>query len=192
MTLYPAIILLLSGSLAYLSQFTDTQTKRMMLNSCVIAVLVIGAIPPMLQVVGALKRAKGEDARSAAAAYLKSVTRADDTILVWGWESVIYFLAERGSPTRFALPFVFYLDTPYLDEYADTLLEEVKARPPAYIADLMDPEMPLIGGRAAETCLSGNQMGTQKMVDFLAYVCANYEPDRDFEEINIYKLRVDD
>jgi hypothetical protein len=190
-TLFPAMILIMAGSLAYLYQHPAIQMKKALLNSLLSAVLVVGSIPPLRQIANALSQPKGEDARSVTAAYLKSVTTPEDTILVWGWESVIYFLAERGSPTRFALPFAFYLDTPYLDEYADILLEEVTARPPAYIADLMDPSMPFIGGRPAETCLSGNQMGTQKLVDFLGFICANYEPDRNFDEINVYKLRVD-
>ncbi len=190
LTLFPACILVLAGSLAYLYQYAEIRTKPLMLNSLLVAALLTGSIPPLAQVVSALGAPSGADARSTTAAYLKTVTSPDDTILVWGWESVIYFLADRDAPTRFALPFAFYLDTPYLDDFADTLLQEVKAHPPAYIADLNDPSMPLIGGRPPETCVSGNQIGTQKMVDFLAYVCANYEPDRDFEEINIYKLRI--
>jgi len=188
--LFPAIILLLAGSLAYLYRCAETPSKQVMFNSLLVVVLVIGSFPPLNQVVTNLRKPAGEDARSTTAAYLKSVTTPQDTILVWGWESVIYFLAERESPTRFALPFALYVNTPYLDEYAGILLKEVQARPPAYIADLRDPGMPFIDGRPAETCVSGNQMSNQRMVDFLAFVCSNYEEDRSFETINIYKLRV--
>jgi hypothetical protein len=187
--LFPAIILLLAGSLAYLHRFAEIPTKQVMLNSLLVAVLVTGSFPPLRQVVISLSEPAGEDARSTTAAYLKSVTMPEDTILVWGWESVIYFLAERESPTRFALPFAFYLKTPYLDEYAGILLEEVQARPPAYIADLMDAGMPLIEGRPAETCLSGNRLENGRMIDFLAFVCSHYEYDRSIETINVYKLR---
>ena len=188
--LFPAIILLLAGSLAYLYRYAEIPTKQVILNSLLVAVLVTWSFPPLSQVVTNLSQPAGEDARSTAAAYLKSVTTPEDTILVWGWESVIYFLAERESPTRFALPFALYVDTQYLDEYAGILLKEVQARPPAYIADLRDPGMPFIDGRPAETCLYGNKMSNKRMVDFLAFVCSNYEEDRSFETINIYKLRV--
>jgi len=188
--LFPAIILLLAGSLATLYRSTEIQSKQVMLNSLLVAVLVIGSFPPLYQVATNLITPAGEDARSRAAAYLKSVTTPDDTILIWGWESVIYFLAQRESPTRFALPFALYVKTPYLDEFAGILLKEVEARPPAYIADLREPDMPFIDGRPAETCLSGNKMNTKRMVDFLAFVCSNYNEDRSFETINIYKLRV--
>ena len=191
LTLLPALILLLAGGLAYLYQHVESLIQQAALNSFLVAVMVTGSIPSMLQVVNSLSHPSGDDARSLTASYLKSVTEPEDTILVWGWESVIYFLAERESPTRFALPFAFYLDTPYKDEYAGILLKEVKARPPAYIADLMDPSMPFIGGRPEEKCVSGNRMENQRMVDFVAYICANYETDRDFGEINIYKLRED-
>src|SRR3990172_1225069 len=122
------------------------------------------------KVVIILNDAAGQDARSVTATYIKSVTTPEDTILVWGWESVIYFLAGRDSPTRFALPFALYLDTPYREEYAGLLLEEVQAHPPAYIVDLMDARMPLIEGRPAEACLSGNRLDSPRMVAFLAFV----------------------
>ena len=189
-SLFPGIILLLAGSLAYLYRYAEIPSKQLMLNTLLVAVLITGSYPPLNQVVANLKEPSGGDDRSRAAAYLKSVTTPQDTILVWGWESVIYFLAQRESPTRFALPFALYVDTPYLDEYSSILLKEVEARPPAYIADLRDPGMPLIDGRPADTCLSGNQMTNQGMVDFLAFVCANYQEDRNFETINLYKLRV--
>jgi hypothetical protein len=155
-----------------------------------VALLITGAFPPLNQIVTTLSAPAGDDARSKTAAYLKSVTSPEDTILVWGWESGIYFMAQRDSPTRFALPFALYVNSPYLDEYAGILLKEVQARPPAYIADLRNPEMPFIEGRPAETCLSGNHMISKRMVDFLAYVCANYKEDRGIDTINIYKLQV--
>ncbi len=139
--------------------------------------------------VASLNEPTGGDARSNTAAYLKKVTTPEDTITVWGWESVIYFLAQREAPTRFALPFAFYLDTPYLDEYASNLIKEVQARPPAFIVDLRDPGMPLIDGRTGDSCVSGNHMINQRMVDFLAFVCANYVEDRNFETYNIYRYK---
>ncbi len=154
-----------------------------MFNSLLVALLVTGAFPPLNQIVTSLSAPAGEDARSKTAAYLKAMTTPDETILVWGWESGIYFLAQRQSPTRFALPFALYVNSPYLDDYAGILLKEVQARPPAYIADLNNPEMPFIEGRPVETCLSGNHMLDQRMVDFLAYVCANYTEDRGIDTI---------
>jgi hypothetical protein len=187
---FPGIILLLAGILSYLYPFASNPSKRVMFNSLLVAVLVTGAFPPLNQIVTSLSAPAGDDARSKTAAYLKSMTSPEDTILVWGWESGIYFLAQRESPTRFALPFALYVNSPYLDEYAGILLKEVQARPPAYIADLRNPEMPFIEGRPPETCLSGNHMIDQRMVDFLAYVCANYKEDRSIDTINIYKLQI--
>ena len=157
---FPGIILLLAGSLAYLYPLVSNPSRRVMFNSLLVALLVTGAFPPLNQIVTSLSAPAGDDARSKTAAYLKAMTTPDDTILVWGWESGIYFLAQRQSPTRFALPFALYVNSPYLDDYAGILLKEVQARPPAYIADLNNPEMPFIEGRPVETCLSGNHMPT--------------------------------
>jgi len=186
---FPGIVLLLAGSLAYLYEYAGNPSDRLMFNSLLVAVLVTGSFPPMNQIITTLKAPGGDDARSMTAAYLKSMTTPQDTILVWGWESGIYFMAQRESPTRFALPFALYIKTPYQDEFARILLKEVEARPPAYIADIRNPEMPFIDGRPTETCLSGNQMTSQGMVDFLAYVCANYVEDRSIDTINIYRLK---
>ena len=187
-TLFPAVLLLLAGGLAYLYRVAETPTHQVLVNSLLIGILVAGSFPPLRQVVIVLSEPSGQDERSLTAAYLKSVTTPADTILVWGWESVIYFLAQRDSPTRFALPFALYLDTPYLDEYAGLLLAEVQAHPPAYIVDLMDARMPLIEGRPAEACLSGNRLDSPRLVDFLAFVCSHYEYNRRIQTINIYRL----
>jgi hypothetical protein len=186
---FMGITLLLAGSLAYLYQVVGNPSKKTLLNSLLVACLITGAFPSLHQVASNLVTPAGDDPRSLTAAYLKSATQPEDTILVWGWESGIYFMAQRQAPTRFALPFALYVNTPYLDEFTGILLKEVEARPPAFIADLRDPGMPFIDGRPAATCLSGNQMTNQGMVDFLAYICAHYEEDRSFDTINIYKLR---
>ena len=177
------------GLKAFTAAVENPLSRALLLNSLLVAALVIGAFPSLHQVASNLITPSGDDARSRTAAYFKSATKPGDTILVWGWESGIYFMAQRQSPTRFALPFALYVNTPYLDEFTAILLKEVQARPPAFIADLRDPGMPFIDGRPAATCLSGNQMTNQGMVDFLAYICAHYEEDRSFDTINIYKLR---
>jgi hypothetical protein len=187
-TLFPAVLLLLAGSLAYLYRVVETPARQALVNGLLIGILVTGSFPPLRQVVIVLSQPAGRDERSLTAAYLKSVTTPADTILVWGWESVIYFLAGRDSPTRFALPFALYLDTPYREEYAGLLLAEVQARPPAYIVDLLDARMPLIEGRPADTCLSGNRLDSPRLVDFLAFVCSHYEYNRRIQTINIYRL----
>jgi len=190
--LFPAVILLLAGGLAYVYRILEIPTRQVLVNGLLLATLVTGSFPPLRQVAVSLSDPAGQDARSLTAAYLKSVTTPSDTILVWGWESVIYFLAERGAPTRFALPFALYLDTPYRDEYARLLLAEVQARPPKYIVDLLEARMPLIEGRPPDTCLSGNRLDSPRMVDFLAFVCAHYVYHRRVKTIDIYRLSGDD
>ena len=190
--LFPAVILLMAGGLAYVYRILEIPTRQVLVNGLLLATLVTGSFPPLRQVAVSLSDPAGQDARSLTAAYLKSVTTPSDTILVWGWESVIYFLAERSAPTRFALPFALYLDTPYQDEYARLLLAEVQARPPKYIVDLLEARMPLIESRPPATCLSGNRLDSPRMVDFLAFVCAHYVYHRRVKTIDIYRLSGDD
>lgn len=189
--LFPATILVLAGSLAYLYRAIETPARQALVNGLLVGILVAGSFPALRQVVVSLSEPGGQDPRSLTARYLKSVTSPGDPILVWGWESGIYFLADRDAPTRFALPFALYLDTPYLEEYAALLLKEVQAHPPEYIVDLLDARMPLIESRPEDTCLSGSRLDSPGMLKFLDFVCSHYRYDRRVHEINIYKLRED-
>ncbi|MBE3143360.1 MAG: hypothetical protein IMZ61_05475, partial [Planctomycetes bacterium] len=57
--LFPAIILLLAGSLAYLYRYAETPSKQVMLNSLLVVVLVIGSFPPLNQAVNNLRKPAG-------------------------------------------------------------------------------------------------------------------------------------
>lgn len=184
-SLFPALILLLAGGLAVIQPVA----RRLWLNSALIAVLMVTGFAPMLQI-GTYLRQPGEgDARSAAASYLQSVTRPDQPILVWGWESGIYFLAQRQAPTRFAFPFALYQASPYQEYYAGILLRDLQQNPPAYILDLLDAGMPLIEGRPAETCATGSRLESAGLQAVLNYVCEHYAFDRTLEGYNLYRLK---
>lgn len=57
--LFPAIILLLAGSLATLYRSTEIQSKQVMLNSLLVAALVTGSFPPLYQVATNFNHARG-------------------------------------------------------------------------------------------------------------------------------------
>jgi hypothetical protein len=187
-SLFPALFLLLAGGLTYLNQIIGHTTKPVILNCLLAALLISGSFAPGLHIWTYLSEPGTRDTRSETAAYLNSVTAPQDKILVWGWESVVYFLAEREPPTRYGFQFPAYLDSPYKQAVLTTLLEDIKAEPPLYIADTMDAGMPLVEGRLGDECLSGSRMDDAQLLAIISFVCSNYKFDRKIGNINIYKL----
>ena len=188
-SLFPAVFLLFAGGLAYLYSVAARASNTLILNALLAAVLVMGAFGPALQMYTFLTHPGRGDARFVAAAYLKAATTPEDKILVWGWESVIYFLANREAPTRYGIQFAAYLDSPYRQAILNTILTDLQNTPPAYIADTLDEDMPLTGGRSGQDCLSGSQLEDPQLQSILAFVCSHYELDQVFENIRVYKLK---
>jgi hypothetical protein len=74
------------------------------------------------------------------AAYLRSRTRPDERIQVWGYESLVYYLAERNASSRFQMthPLVMRVPggdlTPMQKNWRAEFVADLTARPPAYVA----------------------------------------------------------
>ena len=74
------------------------------------------------------------------AAYLRSHTQPDERIQVWGYESLVYYLAERRAASRFQMthPLVMRVPggdlTPMQRRWRAEFVADVTARPPAYVA----------------------------------------------------------
>jgi hypothetical protein len=188
-SLFPALFLLLGGGLAAVAPVIGRASGAAVLNCLLAGLLIAGAFAPGLQIATFLSNPGSGDARAQTAAYLKSATSPEDRILVWGWESLIYFLAERESPTRYAFQFPAYLESPYQPAVLSTLLADLQQQPPVYIADTVDGGMPLVEGRPGAECLSGSRLEDAQLLAILSFVCDNYEYERSIEHINIYRLR---
>jgi hypothetical protein len=75
-----------------------------------------------------------------AAAYLRAHTQPDDPIQVWGYESLVYYLADRTASSRFQMthPLVMRVPggelTPMQQRWRAEFLDAIATRPPAYVA----------------------------------------------------------
>lgn len=67
------------------------------------------------------------------AGYLRSHSQPDEPILVWGYESVLYFLAQRAAPTRFVVDRVLCLAHPRQAAWRAEFLGALDRRRPSYI-----------------------------------------------------------
>ncbi len=78
------------------------------------------------------------------AAYLRAHTRPGEPVHVWGYESLVYFLADRPASTRFQMthPLVMRVPggalSPMQERWRAEMVADVSARPPAYIAVVRD------------------------------------------------------
>ena len=187
-SLFTPLFLLLAGGVAFAHDILRHSSHQKLFSWVFAALIVAGAVFPVLQIAKRLQLPGGGDARSVAAAYLNTATAPQDKILVWGWESVIYFLADREAPTRYAFQFPAYLASPYQQAVQETLLQDIQTKPPRYIADTNDPEMPFIQGQTTAACLSANPVDGDKLQQILNYVCTNYHFEKSIDNINLYRL----
>ena len=73
------------------------------------------------------------------AAYLRERTRPDERIQVWGYESLVYYLADRRATSRFQMTHPLVMRVPGEDlapmqlRWRAEFLDDVTLRPPTYI-----------------------------------------------------------
>jgi hypothetical protein len=78
------------------------------------------------------------------AAYLRLHTRPQDPIQVWGYESLVYYLADRYASSRFQMthPLVMHAPgatlTPMQLRWRADFLRDIDERPPVYVAVVRD------------------------------------------------------
>jgi hypothetical protein len=116
-------------------------------------------------------------AASEAASYIKSHTRADEKVVVYGVDSVVQFLSERASATRFvyALP----LGVPnkaYRDPYRAEYVAALRQTPPRYI---------VLGSSQDEDDTRS------KFPEFAELLAASYRADATFGRLELYRLNDD-
>ena len=187
-SLFTALFLLLSAGFCFFSDLLAEKKQGRLFDLLFSVILIAGMVSPVMQIISRLQTTGSPDSRSETAVYLNSVTTPKDKILVWGWEAGIYYLADRQPPTRYAFQFPLYLQTPYQNEATTTLLSDLEADPPLYIADTVDPEMPFILGKSTADCLQANPLDGSTLQALIHYVCSNYTYQKSIGDINLYRL----
>ncbi len=79
-----------------------------------------------------------------AATYMRDRTQPDDPIQVWGYESLVYYLADRRAASRFQMthPLVMRAPggslTPMQQRWRDEFVRDMQRRRPSYVAVVKD------------------------------------------------------
>ncbi len=78
------------------------------------------------------------DVTDRVAAYLRSHSQPTDTVHVWGYETIVNFLADRRSPSRFVLAFPLSQPGPWRKAWREEFLDILRQRPPLYVVVVHD------------------------------------------------------
>jgi hypothetical protein len=140
--LLPAMALLVPAGVYFLkrawsSRWAKVTAMWLLPLSAAIPLLISAAIylQPTAEARHEVKYASGEGAlenKSAdLARYLSAVTSKDDSIYNLGFQSEIYFYADRRAPTRFLFDHPFAVD----EKYEIEALRDLQNEPPLYVID---------------------------------------------------------
>jgi hypothetical protein len=107
-----------------------------------LAAMLVLLLPPTWDYLQLAKTYK-KPADSEIAARVAEVTTSDESVLLWGAESIINFASKRRSPTRFVYQYPLYTED-YADErIIEGFLAEIVNNKPRLIIDTRNPLTPL-------------------------------------------------
>jgi 4-amino-4-deoxy-L-arabinose transferase-like glycosyltransferase len=118
-----------------------------------------------------------------AAAYVGDRTGAGETIFIWGFEPLVYFLADRQPASRFiyTVPLVTKWSPP---EWQNELIRDLAEQPPSYILILHNDRLPWMTGRSDDSAA--------QLLSFPALTRVldeRYEKESTIEDFTVWRLR---
>jgi hypothetical protein len=116
-----------------------------------------------------------------AARYVRAATRPGEGVFIWGFEPLVYVLAERRPPTRFhfAVPLVSP-GTP--DSWRRELLRDLTARPPRLFLVLRNDAIPWASGRADDS-----EAQLRQFTELHRFLQRHYRFERRIEDFAVYR-----
>lgn len=119
----------------------------------------------------------------ALADWLRENTEPSETVFLWGYEPMVYFLAGREPVSRF--PYVLPIVVPWIDEKHDEeLLAALQAAPPAHFVIARGDATPWVNGRPEDS------LGMFQTVDSIRdHVTSHYRPKGRLARFLIFEHR---
>jgi hypothetical protein len=105
------------------------------------------------------------------AEYLRNRTNPDDRIQVWGYEPLVYYLAERRAASRFHIthPLVMRVPgtalTPMQERWRSEFLQNVAELPPRYVVVVRDDNWWWAPGEQTSEQLLDDFPGWKRFID---------------------------
>lgn len=123
------------------------------------------------------------DANRRVAAEVMARTRPDQPVFIWGFEPVIYWLADRKPASR------FIYDVPQRSEWQQDyarkeLLRDLEERPPALFIVQRNDVFPFVTGRTSDS-----KVDLLAFPELLYWLEERYERGKTIEDFEIYEPR---
>lgn len=140
-TMIPAMALLTTMSLPVLAQQVASSTgrRRKLVHNLRIylAVLLLGvpAVTTLVRVVLSRTSLSGLQHQQEVVSYVAERTDEGDTVLVWGVNTVVNFLANRRSPTQFNHGYPLVMPGELSEEYILEVVRDLERNKPTIIVD---------------------------------------------------------
>jgi hypothetical protein len=118
---------------------------------------------------------------SGAAAYLHEHTAPDDTVLIWGAEPLVNFLARRPSPTRYVFSYMLVNPgtSPHLEACRQEFLDDLQQAQPPYIV--------LVEGDVSPLTPLGSRSQLDEFTAFKAILEADYRFETQIDDYLLYR-----
>ena len=117
------------------------------------------------------------------AQYIKRNTLENQTIYIWGFEPIIYFLSNRKCPSRFIYNTPLYWSwTP--PEYKNEFIEVMLNQKPEYFIIVKNDPVPFVSGDMFDSEWTFNKY--EKLVQIIK---ENYKFEISIEDFKIYRLK---
>jgi len=117
----------------------------------------------------------------AVAAHLRSNTDPSDTVFVWGFEPLIYFLTDRAPASRFL--YTVPLVTPWSPaDWRGEFIRDLEERRPSFIVVAHNDALPWMTGRRDDSASQAKQF-----VEFQRLLKQRYQSPHRIEDFDIYQ-----
>ena len=140
-TMIPAITLLIVFSLPQIAQWAAASQgrKHKMWKAARVYLLLLLVGVPVLATVTRVAMAQlgitGPQRQQEVVDYVADNTNPTDTVLVWGANTVVNFLADRNSPTQFTYGYPLVVPDETTDEMIHELIKDLETNRPSIIVD---------------------------------------------------------
>lgn len=116
------------------------------------------------------------------AEHIKRRTKPGDPVFIWGFETLIYYLADRNPPTRFCSNYPIVAKWHRQDWY-DELVAALRKTPPIYVLLVTKDAMPWITGHGKDS-----MRALDGLDELRSFFLDNYEVENTIENIHILRL----
>jgi len=141
------------------------------LHLAAFSLLVIVMAAPLISFVNSLKPGSDNQIDASVQAILAH-SNPGDTVLTWGSQPLINFLANRSLPTRYIHSWFFYTEHYALAQRQAELLNSLVEKKPALILDTKDPDAPFV--EDMQSCLYPAGSPPGNLAQVFDFICRNY------------------